>query len=459
MSAEFLRQEPLPELAYAVQPCQNESFGSWLDRLCGHHEANRIDLWRHLNITVPAKDLDLDLWSSHFGSSLKEPHNDMLSKLAIAVRLRVPDLARTLLKCSRKNLLPPMLRHFGCPRCWQEDIHANRDMYIRKKWLLRLCWCCDEHELPLVELSYLNIDIPAWDEMFCESAKIASLLKTDLASPPSKYFLKSVNARVLTDPEASMPTDPAHLIWLSRRETGAQRYIRKLSQNQFHHSTRRISLLAEMACAVYEKRNDFLPAGKEGPAQRFVQMFQSPILPSDSKDSVCVSIGVMPPDILQMPPHILQENYIHSRHKHLTKSSAKLSKFSARLDAWIVSRAALCSQHRRKLHDLSVKLKRAHGEILRRRNIMRDVKAHGQTSRESLDALAFFAELLEELGLGYNGASQLAKLRAMPSDQVSAARILNLQRKLQAPILDSLMGLKTGRSQKRLEIQREKKST
>jgi hypothetical protein len=452
MSAEFLRQEPLPELAYAVQPCQNESFGSWLDRLCRHHEANRVDLWRYLSITMPAKDLDLDLWSSHFGSSLKEPHNDMLTKLAIAVRFRVPDLARTLLKCGRKNLLPPMLRHYGCPQCWQEDINAGGDVYIRKKWLLRLCWRCDEHELPLVKLSYLNMDIPAWDEMIYESAKVASLLKTDLVSPPSKYFLKSVHARVLTDADASMPTDPAHLDWLSRRETGAQRYIRKLSQNQFHHSTRRIPLLAEMASVVYEKRNDFLPAGKEGPAQRFVQMFQSPILPSDTKDSARATIG-------GTPPYILQENYIRLRQKNLIKSAAKLSIFSARLDTWVVGQATLFSRHRRKLHDLSIKLQRIHSDILRRRNIMRDVKAHGQASQESLDALALSVELLGELGLGYNGASQIAKLRTMPIDQVSATKILHLQKNLKAPILDSLIGLKTGWSQKRLQSQREKKST
>ena len=115
MSAGAGRSEIEP-LAYRVRPMAGECFESWLQRLAARHETTRKALFAHLGIeTVLAA---CDLASSAYGTAQR--HRVMVERLAWATALPEKAISRTLVGCTRGDLLPPALRSIGCPQCWLE---------------------------------------------------------------------------------------------------------------------------------------------------------------------------------------------------------------------------------------------------------------------------------------------------------------------------------------------------
>ena len=147
MSAGAGRSEIEP-LAYRVRPMAGECFESWLQRLAARHETTRKALFAHLGIeTVLAA---CDLASSAYGTAQR--HRVMVERLAWATALPEKAISRTLVGCTRGDLLPPALRSIGCPQCWLDWLESGAPWRIERNWILRVALRCEHHDLLLTDL-------------------------------------------------------------------------------------------------------------------------------------------------------------------------------------------------------------------------------------------------------------------------------------------------------------------
>lgn len=144
--------EPEP-LAFRVRPQVEECVDSWLDRLTAAHETTRVGLFRHLAIDPALAGMDLARGKHGLDLSWHGVFDHMVERLAWAVQTGTDAVSQTFLACRPDALLPRRLRHHACARCWYEARRTAKPLFVQREWILRACWRCWEHELPLSDMA------------------------------------------------------------------------------------------------------------------------------------------------------------------------------------------------------------------------------------------------------------------------------------------------------------------
>lgn len=139
-----------------MRPAEEESFGSWIRRLCARHELTWPAMLRHLGCDTALAGLDLTLGIQAVPIRLKESFERMMTALAWAVDVTDDDIAATFVYVNPAYLLPPNARRYGCPECWIEGPRHPGPMIVKRDWELRASWRCARHNLALCDSASLG---------------------------------------------------------------------------------------------------------------------------------------------------------------------------------------------------------------------------------------------------------------------------------------------------------------
>lgn len=147
--------DPEP-LAFRVRPQVEECVDSWLDRLTAAHETTRVALFRHLGIDPALAGMDLARGKHGLDQAWHGTLDHMVERLAWAVQTETETVSQAFLACRPEALLPRRLRHYACARCWYEARRTAKPLIVQREWILRACWRCGEHELPLSDMAAIE---------------------------------------------------------------------------------------------------------------------------------------------------------------------------------------------------------------------------------------------------------------------------------------------------------------
>lgn len=143
-------------LAFLVQPADEESFGSWVRRLCARHELTWPAMLRHLGCDPALAGLDLTLGIQAVPIRLRESFERMVTELAWAVDVTDDDIAATFVDVNPAYMLPLSSRRYGCLECWIEGPRPSGPMIVKRDWELRASWWCARHNLALCDSASLR---------------------------------------------------------------------------------------------------------------------------------------------------------------------------------------------------------------------------------------------------------------------------------------------------------------
>jgi hypothetical protein len=125
---------------YCDRPHDDESLSSWFDRNIQRYGLNRTSLMQVLGVAPYASwDYDMfDFW---------EARRRVFDCLGLSwddlrfVATPAPECSWMLLSKERRAY---------CPRCFEEDLHAQRTPYFRKAWAWLFLTHCRKHHCPLL---------------------------------------------------------------------------------------------------------------------------------------------------------------------------------------------------------------------------------------------------------------------------------------------------------------------
>lgn len=164
-----LEENDRQPLAFAVKPQPDEAFDSWIKRLAGRHQISVVGLFRYLKCDPELAKFDLVRGKSGLPPRLHDAFDRLIEEIAWAVGLRrtpasspligtdpkglsLKEIAKTIVGCSRDDLLPPALRSIGCAQCWLDWLAHGEPWRIERRWILRTALICERHELLLTDL-------------------------------------------------------------------------------------------------------------------------------------------------------------------------------------------------------------------------------------------------------------------------------------------------------------------
>lgn len=222
--------EPEP-LAFRVRPQVEECVDSWLDRLTAAHETTRAALFRHLGIDSVLAGMDLARGKHGLDGAWYGAFDHMVERLAWAVQTGNETVSQTFLACRQDALLPRRLRHYACPGCWYEARRDRKPRIIRREWILRACWRCRDHHLPLSDMSEMRDRIE--DRYGLAGLVIqAERMRCKILARPAALRMNATALNYLTQPAEWRGLAPPH-----------ESYQRRFTTNLYHYSSHRIALL------------------------------------------------------------------------------------------------------------------------------------------------------------------------------------------------------------------------
>jgi hypothetical protein len=127
----------LPTLPSYPHPAGDEALSSWVERI-GIFYGCHFDHWlgpvaTQLGTPQSATTTDVD----------SDPR---CRSLFIEWTGLPPAVVPPILKGARRDLLPPLARLAFCPACWDADVDAGHQPYIRREWSHWSCVCCVRHQ-------------------------------------------------------------------------------------------------------------------------------------------------------------------------------------------------------------------------------------------------------------------------------------------------------------------------
>lgn len=141
-----------PELAVDLRPGAGEAFESWLERGCADLAVTRQELFVWAGLPRWWADLDLARGICRGAVVEEGATGRMIDALATATATEPSQLRRTLVAAGREHLLPRNRRRWSCPVCAQAARDAGARLRTQRSWLLKICWFCYDHAVPLVDL-------------------------------------------------------------------------------------------------------------------------------------------------------------------------------------------------------------------------------------------------------------------------------------------------------------------
>jgi hypothetical protein len=99
----------------------------------------------------------------------------LVRQLSRATGVAVDWIQEMLIAAPATALLPPRRRYYGCELCLAEQAPDAMTPIWRRSWLLRVCWFCYDHAVPLIKLAADGTrvgrpDLDAW--MFLHDAEV-----------------------------------------------------------------------------------------------------------------------------------------------------------------------------------------------------------------------------------------------------------------------------------------------
>lgn len=229
----FAGEEPEP-LAFRVRPRPDEAFDSWMDRLTVRHEVTRAELFRHLGCDPRLAARDLARGPNGMARDDWFALSFLVGRLAWAVGTSEKAIEATFVPAPEAALLPPALRIFACPACWQQSLSVGEPLTIARDWILRASWLCLRHHLPLAPIRGLVADRGPRAVARILEAQVKAMQRL-LGRLPPKAVMFAFNRSSIN-----------HL--LGKRAGGLRRgesgYRVRFLSNRFHLSRARIALLA-----------------------------------------------------------------------------------------------------------------------------------------------------------------------------------------------------------------------
>lgn len=229
-----MAKEDRERLAFLVRPEEEESFGSWIRRLCARHELTWPAMLRHLGCDTALAGLDLSLGIQAVPIGLKEPFERMVTELAWAVDVTVYDIAATFVDVNPAYLLPPKARRYGCPECWIEGPRQSGPMIVKREWELRASWRCARHNLALCDCASLGRPRPH-DEYIPVLRDMAERMRRRQSRMLLLKTMTKENQRLIYHLMAEHRG--------GRFNVPEPDYFARFADNQYHLSANRIGLL------------------------------------------------------------------------------------------------------------------------------------------------------------------------------------------------------------------------
>ena len=228
--------------ARAGQP--QECFDSWIERLARRHEVTRAELVQHLGSERRLAALDLAGGPVGVRASDRELVVQLIARLIWATQTTVSIVGQTFVFAKPAALLPPQIRHYGCPKCWLGSLAAGRPLVIERTWILRLSWRCAVHGMVLSDLSRLAEGL---------GPKAISVWLSDEAQHNSAIYAQFtyVAGRLRANDRAvqRLITGKSAEGIPAVTELQLKDYLRRFAANDLHHTNVRTILLASMHSA------------------------------------------------------------------------------------------------------------------------------------------------------------------------------------------------------------------
>lgn len=226
--------EPEP-LAYRVRPQADECFDSWIERVATAHEITRGALLRHLGADAALAAMDLAIGKRDLSEVWHGAFDRMVEQLAWGVQIEPARIAETFLACDAGALLPRRLRAFACARCWYEAQRAGKPRIIKREWILRACWRCRQHGLPLSDMGPMKVEGGIHRSLadLARAVLEAERLRWKTRANPSTIRCNATVLDYLTQTAAWQGLGAPH-----------RRYLERFAANSFHMSAHRIAMLA-----------------------------------------------------------------------------------------------------------------------------------------------------------------------------------------------------------------------
>lgn len=242
----FAGEEAEP-LAFRIRPRKGEAFDSWMDRLTARHEVTRAVLFRHLGCDPRLASCDLARGADALEPADHLAFRRLVERLAWSVNTSEEMIEGSFVSAPQAALLPPAMRVFACPVCWQRSLAASEPLIVARDWILRASWMCTRHKVPLVALRGRVDARSVGTATRLLDAQAVAARRLWRRRPPLPAML-AFNARLIAGP-------------LGEREQGLRRgelgYQTRFAANRFHLSPTRIALLLSAH------------GDRSGPAERF----------------------------------------------------------------------------------------------------------------------------------------------------------------------------------------------
>lgn len=223
-------------LAFLVRPAEEESFGSWIRRLCARHELTWPAMLRHLGCNTALARLDLTLGVRAVPIGLKDPFERLINELAYAIDVSSDEIAATFVDVNPAYLLPPSSRRYGCPECWMEEPRHSGPMVVKRDWELRASWRCNRHSLALSDSASLGRP-RTHDEIVAVLQDAADQTRRKQRGMLLLKTMTSNNQRLINH---LMPERRG-----GRQSVPAPEYFARFADNQYHLAADRIGLLMQ----------------------------------------------------------------------------------------------------------------------------------------------------------------------------------------------------------------------
>ena len=246
----------LPTLPAYPQPAHDEALSSWVERI-GLFYGCTYDHWlgpvaAQLGAPQSATTTDVDA-------------DPRCRDLFIEWTGLAPALVPPILKGARKDLMPPLARLAFCPACWDEDVGAGHQPYIRREWSQWSCVHCRRHQAFLASratvvdpfrrvLAWLPLwrTKPSWAALFGRSHEQGPYGETAWYTPGrTSVWSASQWSRLLSQFERIAPVDAITAgVRVQHRYERAERALRLVQSADFRAETR---LVCEAVTTAGEK--------------------------------------------------------------------------------------------------------------------------------------------------------------------------------------------------------------
>lgn len=302
MKPEEWKKEPAL-LAYRVLPQPEEFFDSWLDRVVLRHETSRAQLFAFLGLETRLAGLDLAVGPD---AATRATSVTVIERFALALECDASVLQATFVPASPAFVLPPRVRHYGCPHCWMERHRAGEPLTILREWVLRQSWYCRGHDALLVDLSAIRIG---------DDGEIDVVRLRHLAEAAARVFdlLGFADARLQANRHAA-----ARLLGQvtgERVPADLDGYLAEFSENGLHLVAGRTLLLAHAHC--HDRR---LP-------RRFAATFVAPTCPGASAPVLPLAGSPVTVQLLAKAMGRLDLHRLRKHYRSLEDISRRLSVF------------------------------------------------------------------------------------------------------------------------------------